>query len=141
MDVKSGRFMYQSRRAGDEAKKRESWHHCIMYSCRPGTLLSLPCVHTKCQARVSINWYKTLVCSHSGKLIRPIGREVRLEHPHHPPPPHTHTHTQTHVCQRSTSLFISDLKQSKIEALFYAEKEVTSLTHPFHKTWFSLRKV
>ena len=28
VDVKSGRFMYQSGRAEDEAKKRESWHHC-----------------------------------------------------------------------------------------------------------------
>ena len=62
-----------------------------------------------------------------------------------PPPPPSH--------QRSTFLLISDLKQREVGVLFYsnllwlcskienAVKEVTSLTHPFHKTCFSLHKV
>ena len=63
-----------------------------------------------------------------------------------PPPPPLPRH------QRSTFLLISDLRQSEVGVLFYsnllwlcskienAVKEVTSLTHPFHKTCFSLHK-
>ena len=81
--------------------------------------------------------------------IRPVGRGVGVQRvrSHHAPP------SPTHRRQRSTFLLISDLKQSEVGVLFYsnllivyskienAVKEVTNLTHPFHQTCFSLRKV
>ena len=49
MDVKSARFMYQSGRAGDEAKKRESWHHCFsLMTCVPQKRLCLDSLITIC---------------------------------------------------------------------------------------------